>query len=614
MYDLKNVFNMSVLICWEILCMFKFILVGALLSSAVFFVSCSNDVRINKPQTSVSQQESSSAHMPYGAYVAGRVAHLRKDFNKASDYYIKSLQIDPENKELVSRLYLLLVSKGRVAEAAKYAKIAQKQGDKNNFIRVINNVQLMKEGKYKEVYEKTKNIKNPIYDEFINPLLIAWAYTGDGKKQEAIKSLEVIKKEPSFRALYNFHAGMIYDYFNDTRNAQEHYEIIVDEEQLEMSFRALQIICNFYIRTGQKEKAVELLSRYTQEKLLADMLKSLNKNVRKAIPEKTDRIIKNPNDGVAEALFSIAATLRQGNAGIDLAHMFISMSIYENPNYDLAKLLLADILESRDMYADANDVYDSIPKSSDAYYTVQLKKANNYMTMEDYNAAEILLKSMAYDMDSYQVYLDLGDVLRIKKKNDEAIEYYERAIKKLKIIDGSQWPLFYALGIAYEQDEQWDKAETSFKKALELSQNHYLVLNYLGYVWIKQGKNVDQAFTMIVDAYNQAPNDGNVIDSLGLALYKLGYYGMAIKYLEKAAEIEPSNAVISDHLGDAYWFGKRRNEARFQWQHALIMKEATEELNKENVQKKIKKGLKDEPKLTYNKELIEEQIQLIDKE
>ncbi|MFR8205967.1 MAG: tetratricopeptide repeat protein [Alphaproteobacteria bacterium] len=58
----------------------------------------------------------------YGAYIAGRVAHLRKDFNKASDYYIQALKIDPDNKELVSRLYLLLASKGRVDEAAYYAQ------------------------------------------------------------------------------------------------------------------------------------------------------------------------------------------------------------------------------------------------------------------------------------------------------------------------------------------------------------------------------------------------------------------------------------------------------------------------------------------------------------
>ena len=599
--------------------MFKFVFASVLAASVLVFVSCSNDW-IDTPQPQLEKPASlaisnSSGSKAYGAYIAGRVAHLRKDFNTASDYYIKSLEKDPTgNKELVSRLYLLLVSEGRIDEAAKYAQIAQKNGDKNNFIDVIVNVENIKKRRYKDVYDNTHKLKNPIYDEFINPLIVAWAYAGDNKKTEALKMLDTLNKEPSFKALYHFQAGMINDYFNDTPAAQKHYEVIVNDEQLDMSFRALQIICNFYIRKEKKDKAIALVSRYSDEKLLGDMLDKLTQNVKNAHVNNTKPILTDPNIGLAESLFSIAATLHQGDAGIDLAHMFISMSIYANPNYDLAKLMLADILESRDMYTAANEVYDSIPKESETYYSVQLKKANNYITMEDYEAAEILLKSMAYDVETYQVYLDLADVLRMQKKNEEAIKYYKQALKKLDPKDETQWPLYYALGIAYEQDGQWNKAEKSFKKALVLSQNHYLVLNYLGYTWIKQNKNIDQAFMMIVSAYNQSPNDGNVMDSLGLALYKLGYYGMAINYLEKAAQTEPSNAIISDHLGDAYWFGKRKNEARFQWKHALTMKDSTGELDISLVKDKLANGLSKAPELSYNKEIIEEQIKLINKD
>ena len=290
------------------------------------------------------------------------------------------------------------------------------------------------------------------------------------------------------------------------------------------------------------------------------------------------------------------------------------MAIYENPDYDLAKLLLADILESREMYADANEVYDTIGKSSEAYYTVQLKKANNLVMLQDYNGAELLLKSLALDNDNYQIFLDLGDILRLRNRPEEAIKYYKQAIKKMPAQDNQHWVLYYALGIAYEQNDEWDKAERAFSKALELSQNHYLVLNYLGYSWIKQGKNVDRAFAMIVSAYNQAPGDGNINDSLGWALYKLGYYGMAVNYLEKAAEIEPSNAVISNHLGDAYWFGDRKNEARFQWEHALKMKDDSGELKRKEVQAKLEDGLRQPPVLKYNPQVIEGQIKLINKE
>lgn len=600
-----------------VILMAKFGFLGILLISIALFGSCSNNGGL-KSSNSVMQVHSSgqqgSSQKSYGAYIAGRVAHLRKDFNKASDYYIQALKIDPDNKELVSRLYLLLASKGRVDEAAYYAQESLKNGDNNNFIYVILAVQDMKQGRYAEVPKDLKSLDNPIYKEFINPLLTAWSYAGENKPDQALKSLQILKKEPSFKALYNFHAGMINDYFGRNREAQKHYEVIVEEEQLEMSFRALQIISNFYIRTEQKDKALALVGKYNDEKILGDMLKNLSSNIRAADAKSTKPIINNPNVGSAEALFSIAATLRQGAAGIDLAHMFISMAIYQNSQYDLAKILLADILESREMYADANEVYDSISKASEAYYTVQLKKANNLVMMEDYNGAELLLKSLALDSGNYQLYLDLGDILRMKNKPEEAIKYYLQALKRLPKIESQHWALYYALGISYEQNGQWNKAEKAFKTALALSQNHYLVLNYLGYSWIKQGRNVDQAFSMIVDAYNQAPNDGNITDSLGWALYNLGYYRMATDYLEKAAEIEPSNAVISDHLGDAYWFGDRKNEARFQWKHALTMKDDSGELIRSDVKSKIENGIKKEPSLSYDKNIIEEQIKLISKE
>lgn len=593
--------------------MAKFGFLGILLISIALFGSCSNNV-VQRSSAPAAPAVSSAAPLPgksYGPYLAGRVAHLRKDFNKASDYYIETLKIDPSNKDLVNRLYLLLASKGRVDEAATYAKKALANGEENNFVYIVIAVNEMKHGKYKNAQNTLGNLDNPIYKEFINPLLNAWSYAGQNQPDKALAELKILDKEPSFRALYHFHAGMINDYFNRNREAQKHYEVIVNEESLEMSFRALQVIANFYIRTNQKDKAVELVNRYKDDKVLTDMLRNLRNNVADAKTSSTARLIDNPNAGAAEALFSIAATLRQGEAGIDLAHMFISMAIYENPRYDLAKVLLADILESREMYDDANEVYDSIPKNSEAYYTVQLKKANNLVQTEDYKAAELLLKSLALDSGNYQLYLDLGDILRLKNEPQEAIKYYRQALKKIDKLQSQHWVLFYALGIAYEQDGEWGKAEQAFTKALELSRNHYLVLNYLGYSWIRQGRNIEPAVQMVVEAYNQAPNDGNINDSLGWALYNTGFYDKAIIYLEKAAETEPSNAVISDHLGDAYWFGNRKNEAGFQWRHALTMKDESGELDRAKVKEKIASGLVNAPALKFNRAEVEKAISKI---
>lgn len=588
----------------------------AFLGCIILFNSCSNRMEAHQsaPKAGALGENQEDLKKSYGAYVAGRVAHLRKNFNKAADFYIEALKDDPNNAELVGRVYMLLASKGRIDEAAKYARISQDKGDKNNFIYIILAVNEMKQGQYANAQKEMAALDGPVYSQFIVPLVSAWAIAGqegdpESNRKAALEKLAVINKEPSFKALYHFHAGMLNDYFGNNPEAQKNYEVIVNEESTEMSFRSLQVITNFYLRTGQKDKAVALIKKYHNDRQLADMLFRLGQKVENADPEEVAIIIDNPNVGLSEALFSIAATLRQGAAGVDLAHMFISMSIYSNPKYDLAKLLLADVLENREMYAEANEVYEEIDKDSEAYYSVQLKKANNYVMLNDYKSAELLLKTLDIEgYSNYQLFLELGEVLRNNEKPREAIEYYEKAVQKLAKDDNENWLLFYAMGIAYEQDQQWGKAEKSFEKALQLSQNHYLVLNYLGYSWLKQGKNVEQAFGMIVDAYNQTPNDGHILDSLGWAFYHLGKYDQSIVYLEKAAEIEPANAVITDHLGDAYWFGGRKNEANFQWNHVLTMTDTTGEVNFDNVRRKIGGGqvVNDVP--AYDQKLIEEKI------
>lgn len=574
-----------------------------------FFISCSNHQEIEKKPAAPVIFHDSGIKKSYGAYLAGRVAHLRKNFNAAADYYIQALNDDPDNKELLGRIYVILASKGRIAEAAKYAEISLKHGDKNNFTYIIIAVDQMKKGRYDDVNKTIANLEGPVYKEFINPLISAWAYAGMNQPDKALSELAAVSKEPSFRALYNFHAGMINDYFDRTDAARKHYEVIVNEESLEMSFRSLQVITNFDLRNGEKDKAIALAGKYNDEKLMVDMLKKLNDEIKAADPEKTAKIINSPDIGLSEALFSIAATLRQGPSGVDLAHIFISLSIYANPKYDLAKLLLADILESREMYAEANDVYNEIDEKSVAYFSAEVKKAGNYASMHDYENAEILLKSLALESpNNYQILLDLGDILRMQDKSKEAIKYYEQALAALPSGASQQWVLYYALGVTYERSGNWQKAEENLLKAMEISQNNYLILNYLGYSWLKQGKNIEDAFGMIVDAYNQTPADGHITDSLGWAFYELGMYDQAVEYLEKAAELEPANALINDHLGDAYWQNGRCNEARFQWRHALTLEDDTGEVNKQLVENKIRYGLESIRPLTYNSNMISEKI------
>jgi Flp pilus assembly protein TadD len=61
------------------------------------------------------------------------------------------------------------------------------------------------------------------------------------------------------------------------------------------------------------------------------------------------------------------------------------------------------------------------------------------------------------------------------------------------------------------------------------------------------------------------------VDSLGWVLLRQGDVHQAVRLLERAAELEPSDPTITGHLGDAYWDAGRHIEAADQWRRALVL-------------------------------------------
>lgn len=590
--------------------MSKISFISVLVVSTALFVSCSPV--INTHPTFLSQDEVKKTNFiprnVYGAYLAARVAHIRKDFGNAADYYEQAYAFDKSNPELLDRLYLLLTSKGRIEEAAYYAERAIEAKTSNNFAHMIKAVHLMKKGDYEQSVKCLNKISDPMYRSLIAPMMNAWNYAGMGNQKKAFEELKKLNKEDSLRPTYRLHEAMLFDFFGKNREAEEAYASILSDKNAEVSVRLLDIITNFYIRTNRKDKAVAMMNSTVNNQALDTLLSSLRNKVLKADAQQTEPILSSVSVGAGEALFTIASTFRYDEA-IDVAHMYNALTIYMSPEYSTAKILMADIFEVRGMFDDANQIYDSFAASDIAYYPAQLKKARNLMKKENYQEAENLLKSLARKYDDLQIYMELGDILRLSGQYKEAVKYYDKAIDRTKN-SVNLWVLYYAKGVALERLGKWSEAEDTLMKAYDIKK-HYLVLNYIGYSWIRQKKNIDEAFSMIVDAYNQAPFDPSINDSLGFALYNLGYYTMSLPYLERAAELYPSSAVISSHLGDAYWFAHRKNEAKFQWQHALRLKDDSGELDIDITKDKIQQGLKTEPSLTYSKEKIEETIKKI---
>jgi tetratricopeptide (TPR) repeat protein len=206
-------------------------------------------------------------------------------------------------------------------------------------------------------------------------------------------------------------------------------------------------------------------------------------------------------------------------------------------------------------------------------------------------------KRMALTLtDKLEILDSLGNILRSRKQFAEAIPYYDKAIALIGKPERRHWSYFYARGTSYERLKNWPAAEADLQKALALYPDQPLILNYLGYSWIDQGRNMKEGMTYIEKAVSLKPDDGYIVDSLGWAHYKQGNFKESVRYLERAVELRPDDAVLNEHLGDALWRVGRDREARYQWDQSLSLKPEPEDAEK--LKKKIEQGLDAVEKLT----------------
>jgi len=164
------------------------------------------------------------------------------------------------------------------------------------------------------------------------------------------------------------------------------------------------------------------------------------------------------------------------------------------------------------------------------------------------------------------IYKDLGAIYLQQKKFDSAQKTY-RLI--LDIVPFDPEAHFY-LAHSYYGLKNKDTAIRYLKKTLELKPDYAEALNYLGYLYAEEGRNLGKSEAMIRKALEIDPDNGAYVDSLGWLYFKKGKLKEAKRELEKASKLL-EDPVIYDHLGDVCFKLKDRVSAELNWQKALQM-------------------------------------------
>ena len=123
---------------------------------------------------------------------------------------------------------------------------------------------------------------------------------------------------------------------------------------------------------------------------------------------------------------------------------------------------------------------------------------------------------------------------------DKANEF----ISKYKSVgkNRSLWPesrILSGVGTIYTEVNLLDKAEFSYRQALELDPRNPARINDLAWFLIDNDINVNEGVNLIQNALEIRPDNCYYLDTKGWGLYKQGRYDKALKVLTDAWDLRP---------------------------------------------------------------------------
>lgn len=525
-----------------------------------------------------------------GDYLAGNFALDTGNIKEAASYFERALAEDPENLELRRQVFLLDLADARFDAALTEARAlkSQEANEANEDAQLLLALEQVKQSVFDKVPEELKDVGDQGIVALAVPFVKAWALLGAEGQEALDASVALLHDGESLGPLNDFHEAMLLAIGGRNEQSIAKLKGIMSEDGPSPA-RVAQAYAELLVREEREDEALAFLREQldlSERPLLRQALIDLESDGSPGLP------FDNETGGIADALLGIAEALQQ-ERGSARAILYTRLALYLRPDLAEAQLLVGDILSGQENREAAVQAYDAIAANSPLGYAAQVRKAQVLHQQEEQERAFGLLEEVAKaSPDRTDALIELGNLLRRDELYDRAEKAYTRAIERISAHKQDHWTLYYARGIAYERTKRWPEAEADFLFALELEPEQPFVLNYLGYSWVDQGENLDEAKDMLHRAVEARPEDGFIVDSLGWVFYRLGDYEQAVDQLERAVVLQPGDPVINDHLGDAYWKVGREREANFQWRRALTLEPEDDVVAK--IREKLTSGLEDD--------------------
>ncbi|MBT5073333.1 MAG: tetratricopeptide repeat protein [Kordiimonadaceae bacterium] len=522
---------------------------------------------------------------PFGEYLTGRHAYANNQYGDAADNYLRALDLDPENVELNKITITVLITAGKIDEAIKIANRLKDIDQESDISTLLLFFEQAKNKNLDQALLMAEELSSTGILNLVKPIFKAWTLADLGRFDEVEQIISSFEEEAAFNFFNYYQSGLLFEFMGNAQKAELYYFKALGQKGL-LNLRAAEAY-GAIMRAQQKNgQAITVYKEYVEKAPTNEQLKARLFNAENNISEKP--FIENVNQGYAEMFYTVAVVLMQDNIS-QIATNYLQYALYFSPDFPLAHFMQAQIFENDKYFEGAAEHLNEITNNSPLYFQSKLQRAWLFNEMEQPDEALRAFKKLETEYPkSREVLNSIAEFYRTHARYAEAIPAYNKVVDVITEEIERDWMLYYTRGIVFDQEKRWLEAEKDFQKALELRPEQPMVMNYLAYSWVDQGKNYVKAKGMLERAVELRPNDGYIADSLGWALYKMGDDEEAVGVLERAAQLQTQDWAINDHLGDAYWTIGRKNEARFQWRHALSLSPDADKID--GIKTKIKVG------------------------
>jgi tetratricopeptide (TPR) repeat protein len=509
-----------------------------------------------------------------GTYLSGQFARAHGDAAGAIDYLRKVHHDDPKNADLTGQLEGLMLLQGKIDEAIALAgdMPAESRDQLSSLLLVLAEV---KKNNAEEASAFLNDISDGSNPQLWQPLIGAWLDVSRHKLAKPMTLQDFTADVGRAAPLVDYHLALINASAGFKDVAAQNFKDAIEDPKNPPG-RVIGQLLAFYHKNGQPP-------------LLAPIVKAYSETYPEFARQADLPMVETMQDGVAEVLYTMGGIMLAAGVNNDAA-IYLQLTLYLKPDLSEAALALGDSYNELQQYARSNEMYAHIPAASRFYEKAQLHMAVNAERMGKLDDALAMLDNMSKAMPTASdALITKGDLLRVHQRYPEAVAAYSEGLKRTPQIKADYWPVLFARGACLERLGKWSEAESDLRQALTFKPNQPDILNYLGYGMLEHHENMPEAREMIATAVKARPDDAQIVDSMGWALYLQGDYAGATEYMEKAVELLPGDATVNDHLGDVYWRAGRKTEARYQWERSLMF--SPEASMADSIHKKLKDGL-----------------------